>query len=208
MTPRRRLPPLWSVMPQLAIVAAACSSRETMSTANGSSVSTGTSSSGETVEPDATASNTPRLDAAAPLADTSDAQVLDGAVSANDTRRDLGVTTLDESQSTQGKLQGSDAGAGPDAAPTVQGLDAGSAEDVASCERACAAGADLPCHTEHCVAYCLDDLSRPCATTYRAFVQCLATRDGSEYSCDQDNDLVAPVACAAQQERFIECLLE
>lgn len=81
----------------------------------------------------------------------------------------------------------------------------GSADD-ALCRQTCAQSANLPCRSEHCYDYCMDDLAGMCAESSRALSTCTSNRDPSEFSCDEDNQIVGPPACGEERGAFIDCL--
>lgn len=88
--------------------------------------------------------------------------------------------------------------AGADAA-ALRGLEA-------ACAAACKPSAALPCADPSCADTCATSLSGVCQTAAIEFLQCLARRPKSEFTCDGDGRRVSPIACKLLETKLVDCL--
>jgi hypothetical protein len=101
-------------------------------------------------------------------------------------------------------------GSPADATSPDSGLRAEQLRDEQLCERVCAMSAQLRCANDHCPQYCVDQLMQfreECAALYRSSLECMASREASEFSCDEYDYVIGPAACSAQSSAVGDCLV-
>lgn len=198
----------WIVTFQLALLGNGCAQKDA-ALAQGNTADSASSASREAGPASSYGASVRTERPTAADSDAADVPVLDAATDDASPPYPTALPTLSTDASTTLEAGTSDdAGSHAAVDPTTSdapAFDSG-LRDRELCEGACLPSAELPCASAECLGICLEEFAQPCAKSYRPYLECLASRDASEFACDVDNLLLAPTACSSQEEAFVACL--